>query len=273
VAIARGSNQRLTLLILLLISVTVVTLDYHGEVSRAIGHVRNGVMDVLSPFQRAADSILHPIGDVFAGAIHYGQLSTQNNQLRAQIGILQRRTALQNYSLAAARQIEILNRLTFTNISSVDGQVIAPAASNFRRTIEINLGTTEGVGPGMPVVGTSGLIGTIISSTGSASIVELILDAHFGVGVLLGPTYFRATGAGTGLSLEQLQSTSVIPHIGQVAITSGQDNGAYPPGIPVGAVTSVTKSASGQLSRVSISPSVNFTQIQYVTVLQWLAPA
>jgi len=272
-AIARGSNQRLTLLILLLISVTVVTLDYRGVVSRAIGHVRNGVMSVLSPFQRGTTAVLHPIGDIFAGAIHYGQLSTQNNQLRAQIGVLQRRTAMDNYSLAAARQVETLSRLSFTNLSSVVGSVIAPASSNFRQTIEINLGTREGVGPGMPVVGTSGLIGTIISSTGSTSVVELVLDAHFGVGVLLGPTYFRAVGTGTGLSLEQLQSTSAVPHVGQVAITSGQDNGAYPPGIPVGAVTSVTKSASGQLARVTISPSVNFSQLQYVSVLQWLAPA
>ena len=272
-AIARGSNQRLTLLILVLISVTVVTLDYHGVVSRAIGHLRNGVVGVLSPFQRATSAVLHPIGDVFAGAIHYGQLSTQNDQLRAQIGVLQRQAVMQNYSLAAAHQVEILSRLPFTNLSSVVGSVIAPASSNFRRTIEINLGSNQGVGPGMPVVGTSGLIGTIISSTGSTSTVELVLDGHFGVGVLLGPTFFRAVGTGTGLSLEQLQPSSVLPHVGQVAITSGQDNGAFPPGIPVGSVTSLTKNASGQLARVTITSSVNFTQLQYVSVLQWLAPA
>lgn len=272
-ALARGSNQRLTLLILLLISVTVVTLDYHGVVARAIGHVRNGVVGVLSPFQRATTTVLHPIGDVFAGAIHYGQLKTQNDQLRAQIGVLQRRTAMDNYTLSAAQQVETLSRLPFTNLSSVVGSVIAPASSNFERTIEINLGTSEGVGPGMPVVGTSGLIGTILSSTGSTSVVELVIDARFGVGVLLGPTYFRAIGTGTGLSLEQLQSSSVLPHVGQVAITSGQDNGAYPPGIPVGAVTSVTKNASGQPGRITITPSVNFSQLQYVSVIQWLAPA
>lgn len=272
-AIARGSNQRLTLLILLLISVTVVTLDYHGVVARAIGHVRNGVMDGLSPFQRATSALLHPVGDVVAGAIHYGQLETQNQQLRAQIGELEVRGVQQNYSLAAAHQIETLSRLPYTNIPTVVGEVIAPASSNFERTIEIDLGTGGGVGPGMPVVGASGLIGTIISSTSSSSVVELVIDAKFGVGVLLGPTYFRAVGNGTGLALEQLVANPAIPHVGQVAITSGQDNGAYPPGIPVGAVASVTKSASGQLGRVTIAPSVNFSLLQYVAVVQWLAPA
>jgi len=272
-AIARGSNQRLTLLILLLISVTVVTLDYHGSVARGITHVRNGVVSVLSPFQRATSAVLHPVGDVFAGAIHYGQLATQNQQLRAQIGALQRGTAQQRYSLEAARQIALLSRLPYTNIPSVVGEVIAPASSNFERTVEIDLGTSSGVGPGMPVVGTSGLIGTIISSSGSASTVQLVTDARFGVGVLLGPTYFRAVGNGSGLTLEQLQSKSVVPHLREVAITSGQDNGAYPPGIPVGSVSSVSTNQAGVLQKVSIHPSVNLTQLQYIAVLQWLAPA
>src|SRR5487761_1025373 len=126
-AIARGSNQRLTLLILLLISVTVVTLDYHGVVARAIGHVRNGVADVISPFQRATSAVLHPVGDVFAGAIHYGQLETQNAQLRAEIGQLQRKAATQGYSIVAARDIETLSHLRFTNVPSVVAQVISPA--------------------------------------------------------------------------------------------------------------------------------------------------
>jgi rod shape-determining protein MreC len=272
-AIARGSNQRLTLLILLLISITAVTLDYHGVVSRGIGHVRNGVADVISPFQRATSAVLHPVGDVFAGAIHYGQLETQNAQLRAQIGVLQRKTAQEGYSLAAAHQIETLSHLRFTNIASVVGEVISPASSNLEQTIQIDVGSSNGVGPGMPVVGPNGLIGSIISSSGSQSIVELVTDPRFGVGVLVGPTYFRAVGTNSGLSLEQLQTTSVIPHKGQVAITSGQDNGAFPPGIPVGTVTSVTRTSAGLLGSATISSSVNFSQLQYVSVLQWLSPA
>ncbi len=272
-AIARGSNQRLTLLILLLISITVVTLDYHGAVARGIGHIRNAAVDVLSPFQRATSAVLHPIGDVFAGAVHYGQLETQNAQLRAQIGTLERRSAQQNFSLAASKQIESLSHLPFLNVPTVAGEVISPAASNFEQTIQINLGTSNGVGPGMPVVGPSGLVGTILSSSGSQSIVELAIDARFGVGVLLGPTYFQAQGTGNGLSLHQIQSKSKVPFVGQVAVTSGQDNGAYPPGIPVGRVTSVKKSATGQLESIKVSSSVNFTLLQYISVMQWLPPA
>ena len=272
-AVARGSNQRLTLLILLLISVTAVTLDYHGVVARAIGHVRNGVADVISPFQRATSAVLHPVGDVFAGAIHYGQLETQNAQLRAEIGQLQRKAATQGYSIVAARDIETLSHLRFTNVPSVVAQVISPAASNFEQTVQIDVGSSNGVGPGMPVVGPNGLVGVIISSSGSQSVVELATDPRFSVGVLVGPTYFRAVGTNTGLSLEQLQSTSVIPHHGQVAITSGQDNGAFPPGIPVGVVTSVTRTTAGLLGSVTITPAVNFSQLQYVSVLQWLPPA
>ena len=53
-AVSRHSNQRITLVTLLLVSVTVLTLDYRGEASRAIGHVRNGFAQVVSPFQRGS---------------------------------------------------------------------------------------------------------------------------------------------------------------------------------------------------------------------------
>jgi len=273
VAIVRGSNQRLTLLILLLVSLTVLTLDYHGSVSRGIGHLRNGVMDVLSPFQRGTTAVLHPIGDVVSGAIHYGQLETQNAQLRAQIGVLQRRTAQESYNLSAARQIEELGHLNFVNVPSVAGQIVAPASSNIDQTIQIDLGSSAGVGPGMPVVGPSGLVGIIKSSSGSQSIVELVTDPRFNVAVLLGSSFFSATGNGTGLTLEQLVPHSAIPHRGQVAITSGQDNGDFPPGLPVGTVSSVTTNSTGSLARLTVTPSVNISQLQYVSVLQWLPPA
>jgi rod shape-determining protein MreC len=260
-------------LILLLVSITVVTLDYHGVVSRGIGHVKNGVADVLSPFQRATTVVLHPIGDVFAGAIHYGQLETQNAQLRSQIGNLQRKASEQNFSLAAANKIATLSHLPYVNVPTVVGEVISPSSSNFEQTLQIDVGSSDGVGPGMPVVGPSGLVGTIISSSGSESIVEITIDSRFNIGLLVGPTYFQAKGTGANLTLTQIESKTVLPRKGQLAITSGQDNGAYPPGIPVGTVSSVNKSATGVLQTISVKSSVNFSQLQYISVLQWLPPA
>lgn len=272
-ATARGSNQRLTLLILVLVSVTVLTLEYHGAASRVVRQARNGVAQALNPVQRVANDVLHPVGDVFAGAIHYGQLEAQNAQLRERIGVLQRNRAEQSYALSAARQVDALSHLPFVSTPTVVGQVIAPATSNFENTIELDVGTSDGVGPGMPVVGPSGLVGQVLSASSNSSVVRLATDARFAVGVLLGPTFFRADGTGNGLTLEQLAQIQTPPHRGQVAITSGQDNGAFPPGIPVGQVNSVTRSSSGVVERVTISPAVNFSQLQYVAVLQWLSPA
>ncbi len=272
-AMARGRNQRLTLMILLLISITLVTLDNHGVVARGIGHIKNAVVDILSPFQRATSAALHPFGDVFAGALHYGQLETQNAQLRAEIGNLQRADIAHNYALTASSQIAALSRLPYINIASVVGEVISPASSNFEQSIQIDLGSSEGVGPGMPVVGPSGLIGVIISSSGSQSMVELAIDARFHVAALVGSTYYQSTGTGSGLSLTQLATSGPAPTVGERVLTSGQDNGAYPPGIPIGTVTAVHRGATGVVTGISVSPAVNFSQLQYISVLQWLAPA
>ena len=56
-------------------------------------------------------------------------------------------------------------------------------------------------------------------------------------------------------------------------MTSGLDTAAYPSGIPVGTVASVRHSAGSLTSEVLVTPIVNLSTLQYVAVLQWLAPA
>jgi rod shape-determining protein MreC len=275
VAATRHTSQRLTLLMLVLASITVLTLDYHGEASRAIGHVRSGVADVFAPLQRGVAAALHPLGDVVSGSVHYGELETVNAQLRAEIGSLQRQASLDHYTLAAAEQITVLNRLPFVQVPSVPAEVISEPSSNFDHTIEIHLGTSSGIGPGMPVVGDAGLVGTVLSASSSYATVQLLTDPRSTIGVRVGSSFFRATGTGRALDLQTLETGSgaSAPRAGDRAVTSGQDNGAYPPSIPVGVISSVAISASGVVSTITLTPLVNLSTIQYVSVLQWLPPA
>ena len=48
---------------------------------------------------------------------------------------------------------------------------------------------------------------------------------------------------------------------------------AYPSGIPVGTVASVRHAGGSLTTQVLVTPLVNFSDLQYVAVLQWLSPA
>jgi len=74
------------------------------------------------------------------------------------------------------------------------------------------------------------------------------------------------------LQLQDVSETSVTRR-GAPVVTSGLDTAAYPSGIPVGTVSSVRHPGGSLTSQVLVTPIVNLSILQYVAVLQWLAPA
>lgn len=277
----RRSSQRVTLLMLVLASVTVLTLDYHGEANRVITRVRSGVGDGLSPIQRAIAAVLHPIGDAVAGAFHYGSLQQQNEALQEQLGRLRQELATNQQAVASARSLISLDHLSFVgNIPQRDAEVISGPTSDFAYTLEIDLGTAAGVAPGMPVVGGRGFVGTVVSAGRSTATVRLLQDVSTAVGVRLGASGTDlgvVSGAGRQSNLTvQLFSSSQPIHTGELAYTSGTSSSgvsAYPAGLPVATVSAVRSSPGGLGESITLVPLVDPSTLQYVSVLLWTPPA
>jgi rod shape-determining protein MreC len=275
VAANRHTSQRLTLVMLVLASLTVLTLDYHGQASHAITHVRNAVRDVISPIQRGIAAALHPVGDVFSGTIHYGSLETQNQQLREELGRIRLKLAADSYASAEAQRILALAHLPYVaGIPLITGEVIGNATSNFQATVELGEGTSSGVGPGMPVVANAGFVGTVVSASSSTATVLLLTDATSSIPVTIGGSgLYRALGTGWGrpLTLNYVAGTTAV-HRGELVYTSGLGGGAIPAGLPVGYVRSVRVSSEGLSAAVTVTPIVNLDDLQFVDVLEWLEP-
>lgn len=239
--------------------------------------MRNGTRDAFAPLQRGLSALFRPVGDFFAGAVNYGNVVQENEQLRNQVGQL-RRQALEN--AGAEQQLnELLSveHLPFLqNSKAVVAEVVSNSSSNFALTIEIDRGTAEGVGPGMPVVSGAGLIGTVTSAGTSTSLVRLITDPSSQIGVRFpNGTIAVASGQGRGeaLSLSDITSSAPAPRKGQQVVTSGLLGAAFPAGIPVGSVSAV-KTTGGALTRqVEMKPVANLSNLQYVDVIQWLPSA
>jgi rod shape-determining protein MreC len=271
----RRTSQRLTLVILVLASITVLTLDYHGEASRAITHVRNAVRDVISPIQRGIAAALHPVGDVFSGTIHYGSLETQNQQLREELGRIRLKLAADAFASAQAGRVLSLAHLPYVaGIPMIASEVIGNSTSNFQSTVELDGGTSSGIGPGMPVVANAGLVGTVVSASSSTATVLLVSDPTSSIPVSIGGTgLYRAVGAGWGraLTLGYVAGSTAV-HRGELVYTSGLGGGALPAGIPLGVVRSVRVSSEGLSTAVKVTPLVNLDDVQFVDVLEWLEP-
>jgi rod shape-determining protein MreC len=269
----RNTSQRLTLVILILLSVTVITLDYRGEASRAIRSVRNAARDAVSPVQRVLADALHPVGDLFSGAVNYGAAVNENDRLRSELGVL-RREALQNES--AEHQLQALEgqlHLPYVqNITQLPAEVISGSSSNFQVTFEIDRGTSSGVGVGMPVVAGAGLVGTVKSAGSSTAVVETITDPGSTWGVSFGNPAAVAVASGRGvgypLSLSGV-TAGVHVKVGELVLSSGIAGAALPAGLPIGTVSYVHYTGNSLTKTVLVKPVASLSNLSVVTVLQW----
>jgi len=272
----RNTSQRLTLVILLLASITVITVAYKGEARHVIGSVRNGAADVVSPLQRAVASVLHPVGNFFAGMADYGGALSENQRLQLEVGQLRRQLIESEQAQAQLDQLRAEQNLPFADgIPEVLAQVISSPSSNFDVTVEIDRGTSDGVGVGMPVVSGVGLVGSVISAGASTAEVQVVTDPRSDVGVRFGSgnvALAQGQGETDPLQLQDVSETA-FTYRGAPVVTSGLDVAAYSSCILVGTVSSVRHPGGSLTSDVLVTPLVNLSALQYVAVLQWLSPA
>src|SRR3954447_2831608 len=76
----RTGRSRLTLILLVLTSVTILTLDFRG--SSAIGGLRSGASRVFSPVRSSADRVTGPVADAWNGLFDYNDVKSENDRLR-----------------------------------------------------------------------------------------------------------------------------------------------------------------------------------------------
>lgn len=263
----------MTIGLLVLASIAIITVDYRGQAHGVISGAKRGAHDAFAPLQRGVDALVRPVGSFLSGAVHGGDLESQNAKLRAEIGALQRQTLETQATRNALRALEQLDHLPWVgSIPTVTAQVTALGASDFAATVQLNKGSTSGVAAGMPVVGGAGLVGQVIEVWSSGSTVRLITDAGSSVGVRFGSGGDLALVEGSGLG-RKLAVNLIAPgtslHKGEILTTSGLQYAQYPADLPVASITSFSSTPSATQETVSARPLADLGVLQYVEVLQW----
>lgn len=273
--VARRASQRpsrTTIIVLVLASITLITIDFRGDAGPLDG-LRDGALDLLSPARDLFDSATDPISDAWNGAFNFDEVEQENAELRARVEELEADallTAELQRELAEAR--DLIGVTDGLDLETVTARVIDAPISDFERTIELDVGTDDGVDDDMPVLGPGGLVGRVVQATGGRSRVQLLTDGTFGVGVRLSRSGETGAAVGRGrsdpLEIELVDiSTVVIP--GETVTTSGQEGSAFPPGLLIGTVTSAEVDQIDGVLRVSLAPAADLNRLDVVSVLRW----
>jgi rod shape-determining protein MreC len=268
--------SRTILVLLLLASFTVITLDVRGGASSPINPLRAAAGEVFGPIEDGTASAVRPFGQVPQFFHRTGVLRADVARLEAENSRL--KTKVESGSLARNRAAELdglLSSSKRTGYAVVPARVVAMgAAQSFSRTVTIDAGRSSGVFPDMTVLNNDGLVGRVIRAGHSTATVLLIVDQESVVGGRLGSSmevgFLRGRGRVSGSSPLDLDlvDNSVIPSKNDVLSTWGSDNGApYVAGIPIGRVTSVYRSPRQLSSQAVIAPFVDFSSLDLVGVV------
>jgi rod shape-determining protein MreC len=276
VARSRRSRRTLTVVILVVVSLSLISLDLNGRTHSLTSGVKSVANDVYAPLHQGILDIISPIGNFFAGAFDYGSLQSENEKLQRTIGQLRATQSEKGFEQNQLRELTALQNLPFLqSLPTVTAQTVEEYPSNFTATITLDKGRADGVDVGFPVVGAGGLVGQVIQSFHHTCVVRLITDGQSKVGVTFGN---QLTGIVDGQGpLSSMTADLVAPHTplhkGEVMFTSSLDAASFPPGIPVASVRSFHTAAGASQETIEVDPEADLSQLAYVDVVQWVPPA
>jgi rod shape-determining protein MreC len=268
-------RRRTVLILLVLISITLITIDSRGG-NRGIGaSIRNGARDILAPVQDAVDSAVSPISDWWDGVTKSGEIKATNRRLRRELQTARGRLDTARAALRENRELKALADLAFApDLAGVDAQVVLGSPGNFEDTVGLDKGTDDGIAVDQPVVSGRGLLGRIARASGQRSTVLLLSDRDSGVNVRDART--GVLGVINGRPDSELQTLGNIEAAaeiqkGDLLVTVGSPDGPYAPGIPVARVVSVQQRAGDLFKRVSVRLLADPATTNFVRVLHWPA--
>jgi rod shape-determining protein MreC len=272
----RSSRTRNVLAVLVLAALTLVTIDARSNGHGMLSQVRGDFSDAFSPLQRATHAALRPLGNFISGAANYGSLQKENQELRRQLAQAQSTEAAAAAERAEAEQVLKEQDLPFVgSIPTVTAAIIDIGSSNFDNTIIVDKGTDNGLADGQPVVAAGGLVGTVENASRHTASIQLLTDPSFTVGVgLQGGNVGSASGQGSDLPLKITVVSTNAPkvpdeRVGQIVTSSGLALEKFPPAIPVGKVSKVSKPAGSIEPEIELQPLVNPASLGFVEIMLW----
>jgi rod shape-determining protein MreC len=270
-------RRRLVLALLVVLSLILLTA-YFGEASSGGLHsVQRGFLTVVSPIQNGANKALKPVRDLigwFGDTLH---AKGQRDELRKQVDRLRREVIANDSEKHSYRELLTLfrldNQLSVKDYRPVTATVVAKSPNVWYSTVTIDKGESSGVHVNDPVINGEGLVGKVAQAASDGAQVTLITDSSVGVSARIGTSGATGivqpkVGDPNDLLLQYLPANTQA-NKGEYVVTSGTvsspDDSLYPPGIPIGQVTSINEESAYR--SVNVHPLANLHNLDVVQVL------
>jgi rod shape-determining protein MreC len=201
--------------------------------------MRGVMLDIVTPVWSVVRAPFDGAGRAVDWASDYLGAVSRNRELEAELAKAKAGLQAATADQVALRQLKALDRVRVPERRVVaTARIVSATSGSVVRSAMISAGRSDGVGPGLPVIGADGLIGRTIEAGSRSARVLLLTDPASRVPVIIVRTGQPALLVGTNrpsLELRDRVGPDLPLKAGDRLVTSG-DGGVFPPGLPVGVV-------------------------------------
>lgn len=259
----RHLAPRLTLLFIVTFGATVLVLSRTN--SAFVGTMRSAMTEVLVPVLSLVAKPVDAVHDARVWVEEMAAMKSENAALRTQVQGLAQWEEVANQLQTENEALRKLIRVVPGGKSTyVAARIVGESGGPYMRTALINGGARDGIARDQAVIGVDGLVGRVVEANHASARVLLLTDINSRVPVIGEISRERTIAAGNNsrtLALDYVEADSKM-QVGERVLTSG-DGGVFPPGIPVGVISSVQGNA------VTVKPLADWTRTEYVSVVSY----
>ena len=258
----KGTKQRFSLVVLLIISVTFIIL---GKINFApINYLKVGINEIVYRISFVTSVPEKYIGYSFRAIEEHFNIYKNYNLIEEELKKLKNKKYETDFLEAENKRLKkILEDITYSS-DVVVAKVLIDKQSPFLKSIIINKGSKSDLKKGMAVLSDNYLIGKIVEVNYTTSRVLLLSDLNSRIPVSLEPGSVQSILFGDGKNSGNIQyakdNTSI--KMGSIIYTSGT-GGLLKPGIPIGKIYNNEKENS-------VDFFIDFSQLRHVKVSSYI---
>ncbi len=247
----------------------MVTAYGKEESGGPLHSLQAGVSSMVSPLrivggsvESATKSIGEGFDNVTADESTLSGLREYNEQL------IQQYSQMEEYKQEAQRLQKLLDLKDTYEIEGTGARVIGRSSEAWSQTVTINKGSEDGISSGQTVLGTTGVVGQVVSAAAHTATVRLLTDPSSGAAAMIQSS--RAEGIVRGslvglLYMEDLDADAQV-QVGDIVVTSGL-GGSYALGLIIGTVVKIDTQQGDASRRVVVSTNDSITTLEDVLVV------
>lgn len=265
------------LIVILFFLLLMAIFSYTLKTDRKLNVVESLIRDTITGVSKVFYIPINYVVNLFDDFNELNNVKKENDLLRNELTKID---SINTQNIELKRQLKMLQEelnieYSLTDYEYLNATITSRNIGFWYNTITIDKGNYNGVREDMIVINSKGLIGRVVSTTNFTSSVKLITtnDTNNKLSVLVTNSDYSLYGLLYNYNIEEAVlevegiSNTEIVNINDLVYTSGM-GGIFPSGILIGTVSAIDTDAYGLSKIIKVKPAVDFSSLNYVTVLK-----